>query len=151
MSAKLVSVLFMFAAFLAMARAACQCDDADQACVSRCVKDAEGCITDCKGDTKCYEGCIGDKWPHASDSIMQMMSTSAMASSASSTAAPTSAAKAQSSGSSASMTQHSSSASSSETASASHSNAASPLLPGDTLGFLAMMAVGATWLLANTA
>lgn len=49
------------------------------------------------------------------------------------------------------MTQHSSSASSSETASASHSNAASPLLPGDTLGFLAMMAAGATWLLANTA
>ncbi|KAI7884921.1 hypothetical protein K492DRAFT_182299 [Lichtheimia hyalospora FSU 10163] len=150
MSVKLVSVLVMFAAFLAMARAACQCDDADQACVSRCVKDAESCITNCDRDTQCYESCIGDKWPHASDSIMQMMSTSAMAS-ASSTAAPTSAAKAQSSGASASMTQHSSSASSSETANASHSNAASPLLPGDTLSFLAMMAMGATWLLANTA
>lgn len=37
-SVKFVSVLVMLAAFLAMARAACQCDDADQACVSRCGK-----------------------------------------------------------------------------------------------------------------
>ena len=32
---------------------------------SRCsiiVTDADECITDCKGDTDCYEGCIGSKW-----------------------------------------------------------------------------------------
>ncbi|KAL0095852.1 hypothetical protein J3Q64DRAFT_1827758 [Phycomyces blakesleeanus] len=42
--------------------AACDCKADDHTCLSKCVTDANSCITGCRDD-QCYRNCVNNKWP----------------------------------------------------------------------------------------
>ncbi|KAI8141039.1 hypothetical protein BJV82DRAFT_186786 [Fennellomyces sp. T-0311] len=78
MTQRLLTVMLLLAVALAVCYAKCDCDAQDQDCVRKCVTDADVCITNCKGDTVCYEGCIGNKWPTDESIHVQAASGSSM-------------------------------------------------------------------------
>ncbi|KAG2213449.1 hypothetical protein INT47_009123 [Mucor saturninus] len=59
------SIILLLVAFAAICYAKCDCDAADNSCISKCVVEANSCVTSCKGNIECYESCIDDKWPSA--------------------------------------------------------------------------------------
>ncbi|KAL7308803.1 hypothetical protein PS15m_010950 [Mucor circinelloides] len=63
-STTIINLLFCLY-YIAGCYAHCDCDATDNACISKCVVEANSCVTSCRGNIECYESCIDDKWPDA--------------------------------------------------------------------------------------
>ncbi|KAI8642753.1 hypothetical protein BD408DRAFT_415880 [Parasitella parasitica] len=61
----LLIATFLVCLYVANCSARCDCDATDNACISKCVVEANSCVTSCEEDIECYESCIDDKWPAA--------------------------------------------------------------------------------------
>ncbi|KAI8988059.1 hypothetical protein BDF20DRAFT_303890 [Mycotypha africana] len=61
-----IFIFYVLASWLfAACHSHCDCDRNDNECITDCVIEANDCVTACKGDVRCYQNCIDDKWPNA--------------------------------------------------------------------------------------
>ncbi|KAI8384497.1 uncharacterized protein BYT42DRAFT_643300 [Radiomyces spectabilis] len=139
---KFCTVLIALAFFVASCWAACNCDASDYKCVSQCVVEANACVSDCKGDTVCYENCIDNKWPTPAKVQKEMLGPTSAASSATSMATNSNAA-------SSSFSSASASSSSSVKPSNAHGNAGSSLSSTSGMTFFIALVTGSWLWLSN--
>ncbi|KAI8990146.1 hypothetical protein BDB01DRAFT_780176 [Pilobolus umbonatus] len=59
---KSILVLIILYTLIQYCQTTCICDPYDTVCINNCVLQANTCVTDCRGNIKCYENCIDDKW-----------------------------------------------------------------------------------------